>query len=139
MAKDLTDTIRNGLAAWNRGDVEEALVNLDPELDLETSRVFPDLDPVYHGHDGVRRFFSDFNATWQDLRIDVEQIVRGQGPLVAVAGRFHATGRDGIPVERSMAWVFTAHGETVTRVQTYGSWAEAFDAAVVPPEQRAGG
>jgi ketosteroid isomerase-like protein len=139
MERHLPDIIRTGMEAWNRGDVEEALLGLDPEVELETSRVFPDLDAVYHGHHGVRRFFSDFNATWQDLRIEIQQIVPGRGPLVAIAGRFHATGRDGIPVERTMAWVFTAHGEIVTRVRTYGSWGEAFDAAGVPPEQRAEG
>jgi ketosteroid isomerase-like protein len=138
MAPDVTDTIRNGFAAWSRGDVEGALAGLAPQFEFETSDVFPGLDPVYRGHDGVRRFFEEFNATWEDIAIDVAHIVPGRAPLVAVAGGFNATGRDGIHVNRRMAWVFTTEGDVVTRLRSYGTWEEAFEAAGVPAEQRAG-
>ena len=45
-----TDLLLAGYEAWNRGDCDAWLALLDPEIQIETSGVFPDLAPEYHGH-----------------------------------------------------------------------------------------
>jgi hypothetical protein len=50
--------------------------------------------------------------------------------------RFQAMARDGLPVQREAANVLTIRGGVVTRIDSYGSWAEGL-AAVGLPEQDA--
>jgi ketosteroid isomerase-like protein len=138
VAADLVQIIRDGLAAWSRGDSEGVLIGLDPEIEFETSGVFPGLEPIYRGHDGFRRFFADFRTPWEDISIDVERLVAGEEPLIVMVGRFHATGRDRIPVERPVSIVFSGSQSLITEMRSYGTWEEGFEAAGVPAERRVG-
>ncbi|MGH2979371.1 MAG: nuclear transport factor 2 family protein [Solirubrobacterales bacterium] len=104
----------------------------DPDFEFVTSGIYPGLEPVYRGHDGFRRFWSDFRGPWQDIAIEVDRIAEGQPPFLAVVGSFHATGRDGIPVERPVGLVFTTGAGLITRIQGFGSADEAFAAAGLP-------
>ena len=130
------DTIRNGLAAWSSGDLEGALVNLDPDIEFVTTGLFVGVAPVYRGHDGFRQFWRDFREAWEDISFEIDHIVAGEPPRFAVLGRFEAKGREGIDVGREYAMVFTTAGVTVTRIQSCGTWDEAFDAAGVPLDDR---
>ena len=63
MAEDIAKRARDGIEAFNRGDFEAAVEGFSSEIVWE---VAPDLvldAVVYEGHDGVRRFWSE----WQDL------------------------------------------------------------------------
>ena len=59
MGSDI-DTIRKGFAAWSRGDLDGAIVHLDPGIEFLTSGLYPGLDAVYRGHVGFAKFFGDF-------------------------------------------------------------------------------
>jgi ketosteroid isomerase-like protein len=58
------DVMRRGFAAWNAGDIDGALALMHPDIEWRTSGVFPDVDDVYFGREGVRRFWSDFRGPW---------------------------------------------------------------------------
>jgi hypothetical protein len=94
--------------------------------------------PVYRGHDGFRQFWADFREAWEQISFVIERVVAGEPPFFAVLGRFEARGREGIDVGREFAMVMATAGATVTRIQSYGTWAEAFDAARVPAADRGG-
>src|SRR2546423_12225502 len=67
MVRALTRTAGADLSGW--------LDFMAPEIELHLSGVFPDLDPVYRGHHGVREFVARFNATWEELTPDVYRYV----------------------------------------------------------------
>jgi ketosteroid isomerase-like protein len=123
--------IRSGLAAWSRGDLDGALKNFSSDLEFVTSGVFPGLEPVYRGHDGFERFWRDFRGAWEDIEIEVDRIVLGGPDQLAMVGRFRATGREGIPVERPVGMTFTLKDGVITRIQSFGSGEEALNAAGV--------
>jgi ketosteroid isomerase-like protein len=50
--------IRASYKAWRDGDLDALLETLDPNVELVTSGSFPDLDPAYRGHDGIRNFWA---------------------------------------------------------------------------------
>jgi ketosteroid isomerase-like protein len=125
--------IRNGLAAWSRGDLEGATNGFGPDFEFVTSGVYPGLEPVYRGHDGFERFWRDFRGAWEDIEIEVDRIIGGSHDQFAVVGRFRATGRDGIPVERPVGMMFTLKDGVITRIQSFGSGDEALRAAGVEP------
>jgi ketosteroid isomerase-like protein len=130
------DTIRKGFAAWSRGDLDGAIVHLDPGLEFLTSGLYPGLDPVYRGHDGFAKFFSEFRGAWEDVSLEVEQIVEATPRLFVVVGHFLATARDGLLVERPVGVVVTTSDGTITRMQSYPSREEALEAAGLPPRGR---
>ena len=88
-----------GYEAWNRDDCEAWLELLDPEIEIRTSGVFPDLSAVYRGHRRAAKFWRQMHEPWDTFRIDVENMDE-EGDWVAAAIRFRARGVDsGIEVD----------------------------------------
>lgn len=88
-----------GYDAWNRDDCEAWLALLEPDAEISTSGVFPDLSAVYRGHGEATRFWHQMHTPWETLRIDVEQMLDEEDCALA-AIRFRAKGVDsGIEVD----------------------------------------
>jgi len=88
-----------GYEAWNRDDCDAWIELLDPEIEIRTSGVFPDLSPVYRGHRRAAKFWRQMHEPWEIFRINVEDMDE-QGDWVAAAIRFRARGVDsGIEVD----------------------------------------
>jgi ketosteroid isomerase-like protein len=132
MAQDMTEVIRSGLGGWSRGDLEQAMEGLAPDIEFVTSGAFPGLDPVYRGHEGIMRFFTDFREAWEDITIDIERIVEGPSPFYVMVGKFRATAREGLAVERPVTLLVTASGGKIQRMESFASREEAFAAAGIP-------
>ena len=88
-----------GYEAWNRDDCDAWLRLLDPEIEIHTSGVFPDLSAVYGGHRRAAKFWRQMHEPWETFRIDVEEM-HEEGDWVAAGIRFRARGVDsGIEVD----------------------------------------
>jgi ketosteroid isomerase-like protein len=93
------DLLLAGYEAWNRADRDAWLELLDPEIEIETSGVFPDLAPGYHGRKRAAKFWSQMLEPWEEFHIEVERIEE-EGDIVAAGIRFRARGGDsGIEVD----------------------------------------
>ena len=115
--------VLRGVDHWNAGEFEEALEDLDPAIEWRTSGVVPGLDEVYHGHDGVMRFWRSWTETWE-IQIEVEDL-REQGDDVLVFARFRARGRDGVEVDQPVAFTFTGSDVgLLTHFQAYWNRAD---------------
>ena len=94
-----TDLLLAGYDAWNRGDRDAWLALLDPEIQIETSGVFPDLAPEYLGHKRAAKFWSQMLEPWEEFHIEVERIEE-ESDIVAAGIRFRARGSDsGVEVD----------------------------------------
>jgi ketosteroid isomerase-like protein len=99
-----TQLAEHGYNAWNTNDLETLVSICHPEVEYHTSGVFPGLQSVYNGHDGIRRWWADFHEPWKEIKVIPERIVeRDNG--VAVLIRFEGTGRQGI--ETTMSFINT--------------------------------
>jgi ketosteroid isomerase-like protein len=93
-----------GYGAWNDDDLDALLAICHPEVEYHTSGVFPGLEPVYRGKDGIERWWDDFHEPWRQIKVIPERIAeRPSG--VAVLIRFEGTGRQGI--ETTMQFINT--------------------------------
>src|SRR5215208_8349144 len=92
MSQENVEVIRAGYAAWAKRDLNAWLETLHPEVEFQTSGLFPDLAPIYRGHRGMRSFWESMLAPWESFRLDVERIVEDD-ECAAVAIRFRAQGR----------------------------------------------
>jgi ketosteroid isomerase-like protein len=118
---------RVGFDAWSRGDLEALLTTLDEDVEFWTSGVFPGLEPVYRGHEGMRKFWDDFRSPWQSLRIMMDDI-RERGDRIVALYRFEAVGRDGLTLQREGANVITLRDGIAIRIDAHASWKTALDA-----------
>jgi ketosteroid isomerase-like protein len=64
-----------GYAAFSRGDYEQALVGLDPEIDFIVPEHLVPEEHVFHGHAGVRRFWALGRQEFESWRIEPGRLV----------------------------------------------------------------
>lgn len=113
--------------AWNRGDMDAMLATFRADFEFVTSGMFPDLDPVYAGHDGFRKFWHDFSETWDSILISVHEL-RECGDVVLAFITFEAQGRDGLKVGRQQGGIFGFRDGLIVRVENHGDWTAALKA-----------
>jgi ketosteroid isomerase-like protein len=88
-----------GYEAWNCDDCDAWLALLDPEIEIHTSGVFPDLAAEYRGHRRARKFWRQMHEPWETFLIEVERIEE-EGDCAAAAIRFRGRGVDsGVEVD----------------------------------------
>ena len=114
MTRDPQEMLRAGMDAWNRGDADGIIELLDPDVRIQLSGAFPDLDKEYRGHEGFLEFWTAMNDMWQPLEMEPGEIEEIDGLLLSSI-TFKGTGREGIHVERDFwfVWQFDEAGEKV--------------------------
>ena len=132
MSQENVEIVRRGIAAWNRGDLDEVLSVLHAEIEFrpETDHghpIFPGLDPSYHGHQGYRKFWRDFYAIFEGISIDIERTVSDNDHIVFVS-RFHGVVRGGAQADRRIAAAITLHAGLVWRYFNFPRWDQALEA-----------
>jgi ketosteroid isomerase-like protein len=55
MLQEKVEAMRRFARAFNEGDVDAMVAELDPNVEWEEQPI-PGVDPVYHGHEGFRRW-----------------------------------------------------------------------------------
>lgn len=133
MSQENVDALRRGVDAFNRGDMDGMLAMLDPELEFVTAGLFPGIARTYRGHEGWIAFWRDFRGTWESLSVTANEF-RDAGDQVVLLMTFDALGRNGLEVHRKFANVWTLRDGLAVRVQSYGEWGAALEAAGLPAE-----
>ena len=72
MSKRNVERHRRAVAAFHARDVAAFIACLDPGVEYHSVMTVPG-GAVYHGHDGVRKYFEDFKDAWGDeFRVEPE-------------------------------------------------------------------
>jgi ketosteroid isomerase-like protein len=119
--------LRDAFEAWSTGDLDRVLETVDPEVVWINSGIIPDVGIEYRGHDGVRKFWSDWREGWNELVMVPERMVPS-GDAVIVLVRFDGVAREGMQVSRRFAQVYTFRDGMLVHYQSYPSWDEAVEA-----------
>src|SRR5215211_1192760 len=88
-----------------------------------------DLEPVYVGRDAVIEGSRHYWGTWDEYRLDAEELIDAGASVVLVV---HEQGRgkgSGVPVEHDFAQVWTVHRGKVIRWELFPDKATALQAA----------
>jgi ketosteroid isomerase-like protein len=127
MSEENVEIVRRAVEAYEREGLDGSMRYYDPEI--EWSSTDESIEPIYRGHDGVRRFFGSFAAEFDDLRYDVEELIDA-GEQVIVTLRVGGRGKaSGAPVEMPRSFVCSLRDGRINRVRTYRERAEALEAA----------
>jgi ketosteroid isomerase-like protein len=98
-----SELVRKGYDAWNHDDRDSWLETLHSDVRFLTSGVWPDFDPVYHGHEDLAEFWRRMHEAWAEFRIDIEQMDEAADSFV-LALRFRGTGAgSGVDVDLRFA------------------------------------
>jgi len=121
------DVVRAVFEAFAERDVEGVLAYA--HTDIELRPVTGDLagrTGPYRGHDGIRAYFRDVGAVWDELRI-VPGEYRQDGHTILVTGRVSARSPARI-VAGSTGWIWRVKHGLVTYARVYASAADAMAA-----------
>ena len=111
MSQENVEAHNRTIEAFNRGDVEAMLENLDPEVEWHPAmQAFFAGEPVYRGYAGVRTMFRDFYAAFDEIHVEPSE-VRDLGDRTVAIGHMRARGGES-GAETESSW-----GAVVERVQ----------------------
>lgn len=128
MSQESVEIVRRGFEAWNRRDYEAALSHFSSDVQIDVSDRI--LNPeVYTGIDGAIRFRNEIAETWDDFRVEVEDLLPAGEEVVALV-RSSGQGRmSGAPVVNAgAAWVATVREGKIARLRLYRERSEALEA-----------
>lgn len=131
MSRENVEVVGRIYDALARGDFDIALSHLHPEIEWHEPPHSPSAG-VYRGHEGVRRSFLGWAASWSDYRLDVDDLLEAGDDVLAKC-RQRARGRaSGVEVEQRLFNVWTLRDGIVVRMRIYHDEAEALEAARLP-------
>lgn len=118
-------------AAANRRDFDMVLVGWDlgSEYRPSSDLLPPDLEPVFHGHDGMRQLWRYWLDAFDDIRWDPEEVLDlGDKLLVTAQQRGHGSG-SGVAVSEPVFQLFTFRRGLVLQQEDFLDRSKALEAA----------
>jgi ketosteroid isomerase-like protein len=124
MSQENVEVVRRTLDAFNRDGVEATLQYLDPEVEWLAPPEWLE-QPVYHGHDGIRKVASTWTETFREYRLDADEFIDVGDQVVALVYQRGLIEGSEDPVEQRIGYVWTVRGGKGVRVQVHFSWEAA--------------
>jgi ketosteroid isomerase-like protein len=125
VSRENVETSSHAIAALNRDGVEGFLAYCDPNVEWITPPDWPE-DPVFNGHDGVRRAIALFDEQLDDFHVEMERVVDVDEDRVVVllyqSGRIKGSDHT---LREPLGVATEFHDGKATRFQLYFSWLEA--------------
>jgi len=127
MSQENVEIVREIYQAVARRDAASAFAVYADDIVWEVSagRALV-MDRVYHGHEGVRKFWRDALSAFGEVDLDVEELIDAGGQVVAVIREREIGRASGVPVEASHTAVWTLVDGKVIRMQVCDDRDEAF-------------
>jgi ketosteroid isomerase-like protein len=127
MSKQNVDKARAFIEAYNGRDFDAAVAHFDPEIEwVLPARQRSDSG---RGLEAVIRFFEDIDETWEELWLEPQEYVDA-GDRVATRLRHHGRSMSGAEIDEELYHqVATFRDGRIVRMEYFGDWAEALQAA----------
>jgi ketosteroid isomerase-like protein len=116
--------VRDIIEALNRGDVDGMLERMHADFEWRPLEGSP-AGGVFRGHEQVRRYVEDWLATFDNLRLVLEEPSEVADRVVAVV---HAHGRgraSGLQLDTRFCQVWTVRGGAVAGMEEYATREQA--------------
>jgi ketosteroid isomerase-like protein len=104
------ETLRRGYAALNRGDVSGVLEMIAPDIAWHSGQWTPEGEDG-RGRESFRRFLQSWLESFEDFRVEPEEIFERGEHLVAVVRQSGRGRASGIEVAIRIAHVWTVAGD----------------------------
>jgi ketosteroid isomerase-like protein len=128
MSQENVDKARDFIAAYNRRDFDAAVESFDPGVEwVLPARQSSD---SCQGPGAIKRFWQGLDETFDELRLDPQEFLDA-GDQVATRLRHYGRGKEsGIEIDEELYHqVATFRDGKMVRIEYFGSWPEALEAA----------
>ena len=133
MSQENVEVVKAFMAPFAAGDRDVWRDYFDPDVVWDTSASEMPAAGVYHGHEGVERFFREWLGAWDEYEIETREYIDA-GDSVVLVFRQSGMGRgSGVRTERDFFAVYDLSASKVIRYRMYESRRDALEAAG-PPE-----
>jgi ketosteroid isomerase-like protein len=130
MSEENVKAVRDGAAAFNRGDLDTWSEFWTDDIDYRAVEGAPDDHGPIHGRDALRGYAHDWLDTFDDFRqVPVDQIDAGDDKVIVV---FKISGRaklSGVETDLTYAALYTFRDGKIARGREYWTRDEALEAA----------
>ena len=107
------EALQRGYEALNRGDLSVVLELLHPDLEWHEPGDSPHAG-THHGRDSFERFFRSWIESFDEFRVEPEQVIERGDDLIAVVRQSGRGRASGVAIEIRIAHVWTvADGRAV--------------------------
>jgi ketosteroid isomerase-like protein len=118
MSQENIEIVRDGWAAFNRGDYGECLTLIDPGIEWWPATDELVVEP-YRGHEGYARLWAETRDGVPDIQAEVEEVFLADDRVVACL-RFWGRGREsGAPVEVRETQIIRLREGKIVEVREY--------------------
>jgi ketosteroid isomerase-like protein len=129
MQEQTLERITDGIAAFNRGDLDGMLAPIHPEIRFEPLRAVLD-GTVYEGHEGFRRWLDDMAEDWEDFRLELVDIRPLGDDRILVEALLRARARtSGVEMAGPAVWLCDLRDGLIARLRFYKDADAALEAA----------
>ena len=116
MSTDNVELLRSTYEAFGRWDITAVMAVLDEDIAWNSPDLLPHAMPV-RGRDDVGRFFQNLAATWDQFRLELEDLV-ASGDRVCAIGRAGGT-LDGRQASYGFVHAWTVRNGVCVRFDEY--------------------
>ena len=126
MSEDYERIPEQAVRAFNAHDTEGIVAMTDPEIVIELFGGFADLmGERFEGHEGVRRFYTDWFATFETMQVELEEILPAGDRAVAMTRLSASAEGSDLVVEIPGAIIYTFRDEKILHAGFYYDRSEA--------------
>ncbi|MCW3027521.1 MAG: hypothetical protein JWN81_732 [Solirubrobacterales bacterium] len=125
MSQENVEIVKRALAAFSRGEAEAFAELTTPDIEWKTGLGAIEGGEIFHGHEGVERYFARLSGAWEEFRFLPAEF-HDRGEVVLVLGRLEGRGRSGgVPVDSAVGAVWELRDGKIWRLRAYLDHAEA--------------
>ena len=133
MWEERISVVRAFTDAVTERNLDAALKLCHPEIEFFSLLAQLEARP-YRGLAGIRRYFKEIDATWEEWRVEVEQLLSAPDGRVVIVMSTHMRGRgSGLPFVQRVAVLWEFKDEKLWRAGLYRDPADAVRAMRTPP------
>ena len=133
MSEESIDALRAFYDALNRRDIDQALQEVHPKVEVRTAldqieAVGGSRGPI-RGHEGVREWFDNTVQVFEKVTIEFKEIVEGKDGQIVAVENWRVRGGQGIEFDTVVTDVYGFRDGLIVRCDGFRDKAEALEAA----------
>jgi ketosteroid isomerase-like protein len=129
VSRQNVEIVRQATDAYNRGDLEEALGWMHPEIEWDMSRV-PVPDPgVFRGYAGLMAFHNSWEESFESMELEAEEYLEAGDQVISVVRHVGRGRLSEVEVEQTFAQLWTVRDGKIIRMEMHEDRDAALEAA----------
>jgi ketosteroid isomerase-like protein len=134
MSQENVELVKEFMDLFAAGSRDAWRDYFDPDVVWDTSASKMPFAGMYHGHEGVERFFREWLGAWRGYSIKIHEYIDADSSVMVVFNQSGIGRGSGVRADRDFFAVYDLKNSKVVRYRQYESRQEALEAAGLSPE-----